>query len=214
MSQIAPGRAPVLRPSPPYHRRMEPSPPPRPPEQSAPYNAPTPPPWPPRQAPPPRRGLYVIVFAAILAAGALIAGAILIAGSGGGGESSTTAASQSAPTASATSTSQATCMAWRANRQAVTAIPDLPAGWDWNTPNIDRAIENRTGAITRTLDLFEPKITSDPADVATAAHTYVAARRTEVQHLLDHTYSGADHVSVDSAFAELDQLCGTGTEPR
>lgn len=194
---------------------MEPSPPPRPPEQSAPCNAPTPPPWPPRQAPPPRRGLYVIVFAAILAAGALIAGAILIAGSGGH-ESSTTAASQSAPTASATSTSQATCISWRAIRQAVVAIPNMPAGWDWNTPNIDRAIENRTGAITRALDLFEPKITSDPADVATAAHTYVAARRTEVQHLLDRTYNDADVVTSDTALAELDQLCGTGTgtEPR
>ncbi|MBS0338450.1 MAG: hypothetical protein JSS40_16945 [Proteobacteria bacterium] len=152
-----------------------------------------------------------IIFAGIVIAGALIAGAAFLALSGKDTPAPTASpttppASSSQPAASAADNS--TCKAWRTTKQTLLAIPLLPAGWDWNTPNIDTYIQNRTTAIDRALELFEPKITPSPADAAEAARTYIATRRSEVQKLRDHTFSSQDVVDSNAASAELDQVCG------
>jgi hypothetical protein len=223
VNQIAPGRAAVLTPTRPYHQVMEGNTPPdRVPHAThqpapAPYNGAPPPPWPPQAHPYPMapaaksgRSLWII-FAGIVIAGALIAGAAFLALSG-----KDTPAPTASPTTPPASSSQpaasdvdnSTCKAWRTTKQTLLAIPLLPAGWDWNTPNIDTYIQNRTTAIDRALELFEPKITPDPADAAEAARTYIATRRSEAQKLRDHTFSSQDVVDSNAASAELDQVCG------
>jgi len=87
-------------------------------------------------------------------------------------------------------------------------IPRLPAGWDWDTPNIDTLIANRTAAIDKALDLFEPKIADEPADVAEAAHTFVDEQRKGNEKLKDHTYAGAEAVAINEASTRLSLLCG------
>ena len=93
-----------------------------------------------------------------------------------------------------------TCKAWRTTKPALDAIPSLPDGWDWNTPNIDMYIANRNAAIAQALDLFEPEESpTDQTDISAAAHEYVAAKRTEMQKLSDHTYTAADGVPGNTA---------------
>jgi hypothetical protein len=45
-------------------------------------------------------------------------------------------------------------------------------------------------------------------NTATTAHQYVAARRSEIEMLRNHTYTQADGVAATAASARLDQLCG------
>ncbi len=100
-----------------------------------------------------------------------------------------------------------TCQAWTETRQILQAVPALPQGWTWNTPEIDRYISMQNAPVGKVLDLFERKIAADPVDVAQAAKDYVAARRHQMQTLTDHTYTAGDGVSVDVALIRLDQLC-------
>ncbi len=224
MNQIAPGRAPILAYGRYYHRPMEgntpPKGPPRAIQHPAPYNAPQPPPGEGPQAypyypPAPAkagRSLWII-FAGIVIAGALIAGAAFIALSGkdappstaNGGPNVTAPASGDAPAAEPAASS--TCAAWRSTRSALDAIPGLPAGWNWSTPNIDVYVGNLNAAVTKALDLFEPKIEQAPADVAAVANEYVSARRNEMRMLSEHTYTQADGVAGNVAKGQLDQLC-------
>lgn len=146
-----------------------------------------PPPAPKFDRPKPRRPWLpaAIIGAAIVVAGALIAGALLIKSKGSG----------------------STCQAWKDTQQTLRAIPALPDGWTWTTPNIDADIANQNGPVGRALDAFEPRITAEPANVARAANDYVAARRKQIQSLTDHTYTAADGQAVDSTLTRLDKLC-------
>lgn len=170
---------------------------------------PTPPPgaYPPPAKP--ARSLWII-FAGIVIAGALIAGAAFLALSGKDAPPTATGPTATAPTAAdapANATSSSTCKAWKTTRATLDAGPGLPAGWDWNTPNIDTYISNRNAATAKVIDLFEPKIAETPVDVATAARDYVTAKRNEIRMLADKSFTSADAVSVNAARAQLDQLC-------
>jgi hypothetical protein len=171
-----------------------------------------PPPWPPYYPPaqPARRWLPVaIIVAAIIIATAVISAVLLSRGP----DTATPAgpaptAPGNAPTQNVAATSS-TCKAWQATKPALDAIPALPAGWDWDTPNIGTYIANRNAAITKALDLFEPKIADTPPDVASVARNYVAVKRDEVRMLADKSFTSADAVMVNAASAELNQICAT-----
>ena len=173
-----------------------------------------PPQWPPYYPPakPARRWLPVaIIVAAIIIATAVIAAVLLSRGP----DTATPAgpaptAAQNAPVEGAAAEASSTCKAWRTTKPALDAIPALPTGWDWNTPNIDTYVSNRNAAIAKALDLFEPKIADTPQDVASAARNYVSAKRAEVRMLADKTFTSADAVTVNAASAEMNQLCATG----
>jgi hypothetical protein len=193
-------KCPIYRPE--VAQMTAPDLPPEPPAQ---------PQWVPTPAPgPPRRWLpLAIVTAAILLAAAIVAAAIIL--SDVIRDNTGTHSASPSPTASVSAApTSTTCNAWRTTKPALDAIPALPDGWDWNTPNIDTYIANRNAAITRALDLFEAKIIAEPADVSAAAHEYVSAKRTEMQKLSDHTYTAADGVPGNTALATLNQLCGLG----
>lgn len=182
-------------------------------EGNTPLSAPPgpPPPWPQYYPPakPARRWLPVaIIVAAIIIATAVISAVLLTRGTNTAAPVGPSVASQPAPAAS-TDADTSTCKAWQATKPALDAIPALPAGWDWNTPNIDTYIANRNAAITKALDLFEPKIVDSPADVAAAAHGYVGAKRDEVRMLTDHSFTSADAVTVNAASGQLNQVCAT-----
>ena len=130
-----------------------------------------------------------IIGAAIVIAAGLVAGALILRGTG-------------------VSEAGGTCQAWTETRVTLRAIPALPKDWTWRTPNIDTSIKNQNGPVGVALDLFEPKITPDPADVAGAAEDYVAVRRNQIKRLTDRTYVPADGAAVDTALGRLDQLCG------
>jgi hypothetical protein len=156
---------------------------------------PPPPPQLPPQAPfdrprPPRRKSWLpvaILGAAIVLAAGLIGGALILKSRDDG---------------------TSTCAAWKETRLTLRAIPALPDGWTFTTPNIDTAIKNQNAPVGVALDLFEPKIKAEPADVAQAARDYVAARRQQMQSLSDRSYVPADGAAVDTALARLNQLCG------
>lgn len=190
-----------------YHSPMEGNRPP----VSAPPGPPAP--WPPYYPPaqPARRWLPVaIIVAAIIIAVAVISAVILFR------SPNTAAPTAPAPTVTGSASAQppgsatanSTCEAWPSTKAALDAIPQLPPGWDWSTPNIDTYIQNRTAAIAKALDLFEPQISATPANTAATAKQYVAERRNEINLLRDHTYTQADAVAATAASARLDQLCG------
>jgi hypothetical protein len=184
-----------------YHSPMEGNRP-----LSAPPGPPAPPTWPPYYQPanPARTWIPVaIVIAALIIATAVISAVLL--------SRDTTTAAPVAPTAVGSGPAPGanpTCAAWKTTKPALDAIPDLPAGWDWDTANIDTYIRNHNAAVARALDLFAPKITAEPADVAAAARDFVSARRNEIRMLADHKYTEADGVPGSVALAKLNQLCG------
>jgi hypothetical protein len=134
-----------------------------------------------------------IIGAAIVAAGGLVAAAVIHTGDG-------------TPDGART-----TCQAWISTRDTLRAIPALPMGWNFNTPNIDNDIRIQNAPVGRALDLFEPEIAAEPADVAAAAREYVAARRGQMLALADRTYVPADGAAVDLALDRLNELCGIKT---
>ena len=134
-----------------------------------------------------------IIGAAIVVAAGLISAALIF---GKGRAADTNAAAASVNSA----VDGPTCQAWKSARATIGLIPQLPRGWDWNTPNIDTLIGNRVAATTVALDLFEPKIAP--------AHDYVAGRRKELKMLTEHTYTTADGVAGNEALARLNLLCG------
>ena len=59
------------------------------------------------------------------------------------------------------------------------------------------------------LDLFEREIAADdPPQVTEAARTYLAERRQGMERLATRQYSAAADVTITSARAKLDQVCG------
>jgi hypothetical protein len=84
--------------------------------------------WQPLPPPPARRAWLpaAIIGAAIVAAGGLVAGAVILSDDG--------------PPAGAGTT----CQAWISTRDTLRAIPALPTGWNFNTPNIDNDIKHLT----------------------------------------------------------------------
>jgi hypothetical protein len=205
-----------------YHRIMEPN---TPPTGRGPLLHPDPrgarsydevqswpqqnPPWAYQAAAKPSRGPWLI-FAAIVIGCALIAGAIFLALDGR--SSSPVAAPPAAPpTAIAPApigADNSTCRAWKSTKAALDQALGLPAGWNWDTPGIDGMIASRNAVVTKAMDIFEPQIADQPADVSAAAHSYVAARRAEVQKFRNHTYEGVDGVAVTTGYTTLNQLCG------
>ena len=153
-------------------------------------------PWqPPTAAQPARRWLpAAIIGAALLIAAALVAGAFILKDRDAG-----------------TTAGGSTCQSWKQTRLTLLAVPALPNGWSWATPDIDNAIRLQNAPVGNALELFETQIVPEPADVAAAARTYVAARRQQMQTLTDHTYTAPDGEAVDTALVGLDALCGTGT---
>jgi len=127
----------------------------------------------------------------VIAAG-LIAGALILKGKEGG----------------SVGAGLTTCQAWTQTRLILRAIPPLPQGWTWNTPNIDSYIKTQNAPVGKALDLFEPQIAAEPADVAKAARQYVSVLREQLRSLSDHTYVPADGAAVDTALGNLNQLCG------
>lgn len=136
---------------------------------------------------PTRRWLpAAIIGAAIVIAAGLVAGALILKdGSSGAG----------------------TCQAWKQTRLNLLAVPALPNGWGWTTPDIDTAISRQNAAVKNALDVFEDQIVAKPANVADAARQYVFARRTQMQTLADHTYTGSVGQAVDAALDQLDRAC-------
>lgn len=140
-----------------------------------------------------------IIGSAIVVAAGLVAGALILKDSRG----------DSVPDGGMT-----TCQAWTETRLTLRAIPALPNGWTWDTPNIDNLIKIQNAPVAIALDLFEPKIAPEPADVARAANAYVAARRQQMQALTDRTYTPKVGETVDAALENLNQLCDIPGERR
>lgn len=153
---------------------------------------------PPVQPPKPGRPWLpaAIIGAAIVIAAGLVAGALILKKDG-------------APAAG-----PGTCEAWAETRLTLRAIPALPNGWTWQTPNIATLIKNQNAPVAKALDLFEPKIAAEPADVAAAAQQYVAARRTQIDTLSDRSYTPEIGAAVDTALSRLNQLCGIPADGR
>lgn len=167
-------------------------------------------PWqpPPLQPPPPpyrpdkARSRWLpaaIIGSAILIAGGLVAGSLILRGD------------RAAPVAEAGAT---TCQAWAQTRDALRAVPPLPNGWTWRTPNIDTLIRFQNGPVGYALDRFEPQIKPEPAEVAQAAREYLTVRRAQMAALADRSYRPADGAAVDAALERLNRLCNIPTNSR
>lgn len=158
------------------------------------WQPPPPPPFaPPGPAPRSPWLPAAIMGSAIVLAAALVGGALILKGDGGAGDKPTT------------------CRAWAETRLALRAVPPLPDGWSWATPNIDVLVRFQNGPVAFALDRFEPQIAPQPPEVAQAARDYVTARRNQMAALADRSYVPADGSAVDTALARLNQLCGIPT---
>lgn len=173
--------------------------------------APTPhqwhqPPYPPAPAPAAgRRWMPVaVISAAIIIAGALVGGAVIMSR----GDKTQSTSGNAGGSGLAATANSSTCQAWKTTRAILVTIPGLPQGWDWDTPNIDTLIANNRAATNAALDRFETEIAAEPADVASAAHDYIAGRRKALKLLAEHTYTGADGEAGNQALARLNVLCG------
>lgn len=168
-------------------------------------------PWqpPPLQPPPPPpygpgkvRSRWLpaaIIGSAIVIAGGLVAGSLILKGD------------RAAPVAE---TGMTTCEAWAQTRDALRAVPPLPDGWTWRTPNIDVLIKFQNGPVGYALDRFEPQIQPEPAEVARAAQDYLTARRAQMRSLAERSYQPADGAAVDAALERLNRLCNIPTNSR
>jgi hypothetical protein len=174
--------------------------------RNGPVQAPAPPQWQPAYAPvaPPPRGGRRWIPAAIISAGIIVAGVVV----GGAVMSNGNRADSNAPNSVVATEAGSTCQAWKITRTAINAVPALPVGWDWDTPNIDTYINNQATAVEKALALFEPQIAAEPANVATAARAYVEARQNEYAALRNRTYSANEAVPGNMALGTLNQLCG------
>lgn len=159
-------------------------------------------PFPFHEHPSRRRGWVpaAVIAAGIIVAAAVVAGALILT------------SHRSDTATKATTAGKSTCAAWRATATALKTIPELPAGWTWQTPNIDLLIANHSTLVSQALDTFEPQISDTPANVAAAARTFVSARRHEILLLANRTYDRADGAPGDAAFAQLTEFC-TATTP-
>jgi hypothetical protein len=156
-----------------------------------------------------RQWVPVAIVAAIVVAGGLIAGAIMLSG-GNKAQPPTAARGTTAPAASVPAESTATCKAWNNTYTELMAVPPLPDGADYNTPNIDTLIANQNKANEKALIGFEPKIApDDPTQVVNAAKAYINAKRIDMAKSASHTVTEADDTAVDTSFATLNQLCNT-----
>jgi hypothetical protein len=162
-------------------------------------------------AKPPRRWLPVAIIAAALIVAAAIIGAVLLSRSPDSATpgSSAPAASGRSPASDGAAPTSSTCKSWPSIKAALDSIPALPAGWNWDTPNIDVYISNQSAAVSKGLDLFEADIAAgDPPEVVATARAYVSERRQAQQKLVDRTFTSADKVPVSVALAKLDDVCG------
>lgn len=142
-----------------------------------------------------------IISAGIVIAGGLVGGAVIMS-NGKNAPNTTSAAGVAAADSS-------TCQAWKTTRAALDQIPPLPAGWDWNTPNIDILVANKNAATSAVLQQFTPEIATAPAELAGAANSYVAAKRREVMTLADRTrLTSAEAAAGNDSLARLNRLCG------
>lgn len=174
--------------------------------RNGPVQAPAPPQWQPAYPPvaPPPRGGRRWVPAAIISAGIIIAGVVV----GGAVMSNGSRADSNAANSVAATEASSTCQAWKTTRAALGAIPLLPVGWDWDTPNIDVFISNQANAAEKALTLFESQIAAEPANVAAAAREYIEVRRNEYTAMRNRTYSATEAAPVPIALGKLNQLCG------
>lgn len=172
-----------------------------------------PPTWPP-YAQPQARGRWslpvAIVIAAIVVSASAIAIALITHSSTPAPAPAASAPAAPANAAAAAGAGSSTCTAWRGAKLALDQSVGLPDGWDWTTPGIDGLIANRNAVISKTMDVFEPQIDSQPANLANAAHAYVAARRNEVAKFQARTYTEADGVPSTTGYQTLNVLCGIG----
>ncbi len=165
-------------------------------------------PYPPPPAPTQNRRWIpaAIISAGIIIAGALVGGAVLL--SNGNKTEANTAVAGGQPAVNAAADSS-TCQAWKTTRAALRQVPALPAGWDWNTPNIDALVANRNAATNAILQQFTPEIAATPADIADAANDYVASKRREMATLAERTpFTDAEAAAGNAALGRLNQACG------
>jgi hypothetical protein len=143
-----------------------------------------------------------IVVGAILIGSAAIASAIFFGVDRDRESTSTPLASGVAPDAPG-------CNAWVTARRELEAIPSLPAGWDWNTPDIDRLISDQHAAMNPVLDTFARTIDELPADnVTPLARRYIQAQRDNMQRQVSRTATAIDVDLVRSAYNVLNWACG------
>jgi hypothetical protein len=152
---------------------------------------------------PPAGGNRRWIPAAIIAAGIVIAGALI-----GGAVIASNRASTDTPADAAAAEASSTCQAWKTTRAALGAIPLLPVGWNWDTPNIDVFINNQANAAEKALTVFESQIAAEPANVAAAAREYIEVRRNEYTAMRNRTYSATEAAPVPIALGTLNELCG------
>lgn len=181
---------------------------PAPPQWHQPYQAGPALPYPPAAVPTSNRRWIpaAIISAGLLVAGAVVGGAVIMNHSTA--NPADAPAGQSVVAATPGALDSSTCKAWPITRKTLGMIPALPAGWDWNTPNIDTYIGNLARSTETALQLFVPKIAPEPTEVAATANDFVAGKRQEIRMLVEHTYTAADGVAANDAGFRLNQLCG------
>ncbi|MCV7200176.1 hypothetical protein [Mycobacterium angelicum] len=151
------------------------------------------------------------VVAAILLAGALIAAAIFFRDSRQSSDLSKPSAAATATTKPTKSSGGSTCAAWTTAQIDMGQVTRMPPGWVYGNPGIDQLADSRAAQINKILNVFETQIAPEPADVAAAAHLFIAKQRVEVRKLTARQpIDDGDVAAVEGAGVALNRSCGTG----
>lgn len=103
----------------------------------------------------------------------------------------------------------ATCVAWPPAKRDIDAVSAVPAGWYWDKTTRTYDLRDHAAAVGQALDHFASQVAAtDPAPVATAAHTYVTAKRAELKALTDRTFDDTVASAVTVARVKLNRACG------
>jgi hypothetical protein len=160
--------------------------------------------------PPPRAGRRwipaAIIAAGIIIAGVAVGGAVIASNDK---PTASTGANSDAAVAGVSPENATACASWETTHEALVAIPQLPPGWNWNTPNIDVYIQTRVSAVNKGIELFDQELAGNPSSAAEAGRVFIAAHREASRALLDRTYSAEEGVPITVAQAKLNQACAT-----
>ena len=155
--------------------------------------------------------LYLIA-AAVIVVGLIAAGLIAItkpAPAPSPVAAATNRAEPQTPAPPISRSGHSTCAGWTTVKMDMQAMTQLPAGWTYDSPQIDIVIHGRAAQLDRIVKLFVDQISPEPADLAATAHAWVDAQSVEGPKLVDHTFTAADRANIVAAAHALDIACGS-----
>ncbi len=150
-----------------------------------------------------------LVIAALIVGVGAVTASLIYTGRESGPQTSEQSRPPGTSASGAAGISSPNCQSWVNTRQQIEAIPNLPAGWNWDMPNIDTYVSNRNTALAKSLDLLDADVKKRPVDnVTEAAGQYTAAWRSTIRRMSERKSSAIDDDVLEATYKALNSVCG------